>query len=68
MIKLLMIDEMKNMSIEDIISMYRNGYTIEENVDNLNQKIISAQDGVTVSTGSLLLIGIGILAYFYLKK
>ena len=66
----LTIDEMKNMSIDNIVNLYRYGYTIEENtinsMNNLDQKIVSAD--VMVSTGSLLLIGLGIFAYIYLKK
>ena len=66
----LTIDEMKNMSIDNIANLYRHGYTIEENTINstndLDQKIVSAD--VMVSTGSLLLIGLGIFAYIYLKK
>jgi hypothetical protein len=56
------------MSIDEIVNMYRNGYTVEENVTNLNPKIVSAQDGIAVSTGAMLLIGLGIVAYMYLKK
>jgi len=64
----LTINEMKNMSIDEIVNMYRNGYKVEENVTNLNPKIVSAQDGIAVSTGAMLLIGLGIVAYMYLKK
>lgn len=64
--KILKLDEMKNMSIDDIVIMYRDGYIIEENVDSMNPKIVSAD--ISVSTGSLLLIGLGIMAYLYLKK
>lgn len=68
MVNLLTIDQMRNMPIDDIISMYRNGYMIEENLNDLNPKIESVQGGITVSTGAILLIGIGVFAYIYLKK
>lgn len=76
MTKVLTIDEIRNMSIDNIISMYRDGYTIEENVNNtveenvnnLSPKIVSAQDGINVSTGAILIIGIGVLAFLYLKR
>jgi len=74
MSKVLTINEMQNMSIDNIISMYRDGYTIGENEsniveeNNLSPKIVSAQDGVSVSTGAILIIGIGILAFLYLKR
>lgn len=67
MSKVLSPEEMKNMSIDDIVNLYRNGYMIEENVNNLVPEIVSEQ-GITVSTGSLLLIGLGVLAYMFIKK
>lgn len=66
MSKVLNLAEMQNMSIDNIVALYRDGYTIEENVNNLDPKIVSAD--IAVSTGSLLLIGLGIMAYIYLKK
>ncbi len=63
---ILTLDNMRNMSIDEIVNLYRNGYTIEENVNNLEPKIVSAD--VTISTGSLLLIGIGVLAYLYITR
>lgn len=67
MSNVLSLEEMKNMSIDDIVNLYRDGYMIEENVNSLGPEIVSAQ-GVTVSTGSLLLIGLGVLAYIFIKK
>ena len=67
MSNVLSLEEMKNMSIDDIVNLYRDGYTIEENINNLGPEIVSAQ-GITVSTGSLLLIGLGVLAYMFIKK
>ena len=63
---ILTLEEMHNMSIDKIVDLYRNGYTIEENVGNLEPKIVSAD--VSISSGSILLIGAGILAYILLIK
>jgi hypothetical protein len=62
---------MQNMNIDEIVSLYRNGYTIEENINeknisDLDQKIVSAD--VSVSTSSLLLIGAVVLVYYMLIK
>lgn len=59
--KVLTLEEMHNMNIDNIIDLYRNGYTIEENVNNLEPKIVSAD--ISVSTGSLFLIGAAALVY-----
>ncbi len=66
MSKALTLDEMRNMPIDSIVAMYRDGYTIGENVNNLDSKIVSAD--VSISTGSLLIVGVGILAYMYIIK
>lgn len=57
---------MHNMSIDEIVDLYRNGYAIEENVNNLEPKIVSAD--VSISTGSLFLVGAAILAYMFLIR
>jgi hypothetical protein len=64
--KIITLEEMRNMNIDDIISLYRNGYTIEENVNNLEPKIVSAD--VSISTSSLFIVGAGILAYMFLIR
>lgn len=64
--KVITLDEMRNMPIDSIVAMYRDGYTIEENINNLDTKIVSAD--VSISTGSLLIIGAGILAYMYIIR
>jgi transketolase N-terminal domain/subunit len=76
MSNILTLDEMHNMNIDDIVGLYRNGYIIEENLneknsndtnlDNLNPKIVSAD--VSISTGSLFLLGAAILLYMYIKR
>jgi hypothetical protein len=63
---ILTLEEMHNMNIDEIVNLYRNGYAIEENVNNLEPKIVSAD--VSISSGSLLLIGAGILAYVFLIR
>lgn len=97
--KILTIDQMKGMSIDDIVRLYREGYRIEEAAypgvyedENKiipysprgkfgfmvhtshtpetmsNKKILTAQNGLTISTGALLLVGIGAFLYLILKK
>jgi hypothetical protein len=65
------LNEMQSMNIDDIIDLYRNGYTIEENVNeknisDLDPKIVSAD--ISVSTGSLFLIGAAVLIYVLLRR
>lgn len=66
MSNILALEEMRNMNIDEIVNLYRSGYTIEGNVNNLEPKIVSAD--VSISTGSLFLIGAGILAYVFLIR
>ena len=58
------LESMKGMSIDQIVELYKNGYRIE---DASSEPKIMTQD-VTVSTGSLFLIGLGLVAYLILKK
>lgn len=67
----LTLNEMQNMNIDDIVGLYRNGYSIEENINernisNLEPKIVSTD--VSVSTGSLFLIGAAVLVYMFIIK
>lgn len=55
------IESMKNMSVDQIIELYRNGYSIEE---TQFPTIETAQDGIYISTGALL-IGVGLLVVTY---
>lgn len=71
MSKVITLEQMQNMSIDNIVNMYRDGYAIDENVngpniDSLNHKIVSAD--ISISTGSLLLVGAGLLLYMYLRR
>lgn len=71
MSNILTLEQMHIMNIDEIVNLYRNGYTIEENItdkniNNLDPKIVSAD--VSISSGSILLIGAGILAYILLIR
>ncbi len=65
--KIIKLESMENMSIDYIVDLYKNGYRVEENVNNLSPNIVTAQ-GVSVSTGAIFLIGLGIFAYLVYKK
>jgi len=65
--KIIKLESMENMSIDYIVELYKNGYMIEGNTNNLSPNIVTAQ-GVSVSTGAIFLIGLGILAYIVYKK
>ena len=62
--KIIKLELMRNMSIDQIVDLYKNGYKIE----HTSPTIVTTQGGISISAGSLLLIGIGILAYLYIKK
>ena len=71
MSNIITLEEMHNMNIDEIVNLYRNGYTIEENINdknigNLEPKIVSAD--VSISTSSLFIVGAGILAYMFLIR
>lgn len=65
--KIIKLESMKNMSIDQIVDLYKESYKIED-TSPTSPTIATAQGGVSISTGALLLIGIGILAYLYIKK
>lgn len=71
MSNVLTLNEMQNMSTDEIVSLYRSGYTIEDsnsdkNIGNLDPKIVSAD--ISVSTGSLFLVGAAVLIYMLIKR
>jgi len=71
MTNIITLEEMHNMNIDEIVNLYRNGYTIEENINdknigNLEPKIVSAD--VSISTSFLFIVGAGILAYMFLIR
>ncbi len=65
--KIIKLESMKSVSIDQIVDLYKDGYKIEDTYPT-SPTIATVQGGVSISTGALLLIGIGILAYLYIKK
>lgn len=65
--KIIKLESMENMSIDEIVDLYNNGYRIEDSTNNLSPDIVAAQ-GITVSTGALFLIGLGVVAYLAYKE
>ena len=63
--KTIKLESMQNMSIDQIIGLYKNGFTIE---DSSPSQIMTASNDITVSSDAILLIGIGIFAYMMLKR
>lgn len=64
------LESMRDMSIDQIIQLYKDGYTIgsDNNNKSLSPDIKTAQ-GVTISNTAILLIGIGVIGYLvYTKK
>lgn len=59
------IDSMRNMSIDQIVDLYKNGYRIETSPTHT---IETASDGITVSDGIIMLIGVCALVYILLKR
>lgn len=60
------LESMKDMSIDQIVELYKKGFRIEDSAPI--SQILTAQNGITISSGALLLIGIGIFAYLLLKR
>jgi hypothetical protein len=54
---------MRHMSIDQIVKLYKDGYRIEDT----SPTIATAQDGIYISTGALIL-GIGLVALIYYMK
>jgi hypothetical protein len=63
----LKLEQMREMSIDQIVELYKNGFRIED-VSGSSHTIATAQGGITISGDAILLIGIGVLAYMYLRK
>jgi len=61
------LESMKDMSIDQIVELYKNGYRIEEMSQTSQTSTIKTAD-ITVSSGAIFLIGAGILAYIILKR
>jgi hypothetical protein len=62
----LKLEQMREMSIDQIVELYKNGLRIEGASES--SQIATAQGGITISGGTILLIGIGILTYMYIRK
>lgn len=67
--KTITLESMRNMPIEQIVELYKNGYSIEGmSQASPTAKIEKASNDITVSSSAILLIGVGVLAYIILKK
>lgn len=60
------LDSMKDMSIDQIVELYKNGYRIEEM--SQTSTIATASSDITVSSGAIFLIGAAVLIYMLLKR
>lgn len=67
--KTIKLESMRNMSIDQIIQLYKDGYTIESDIENKNLSPgIKTAQGVTISNTALLLLGLGIVGYLVFTK
>ena len=62
------IDEMRNMSTDQIVELYKQGYRLEDMASVSTSTIETASNGITVSSDVLLIVGIGVLAYLFITK
>lgn len=61
--KIIKLESMKNMSIDQVVQLYRYGYRIEDT----SPTIVTTQGGIYISTG-IILLGIGLVALIYYLK
>ena len=67
--KIIKLEKMKEMSIDQIIELYKNGYRIENAYQIIPASTIeTVSNGITVSSDALLLVGIGVLAYLFITN
>ncbi len=64
--KTIRLESMQNMSIDQIIGLYKDGFRIEG--ASPKSQVMTVASDVTVSSDAILLIGIGIFAYMMLKR
>ena len=65
--KIIKLESMRHMSIDQIVQLYKYGYKIEDTYPDTYPTIETAQEGIYISTGALLL-GVGIIALIYYLK
>lgn len=65
--KIIKLESMRYMSIDQIVQLYKYGYKIEDISPTIVPTIETAQGGIYISTGALLL-GVGIIALIYYLK
>lgn len=61
--KIIELGSMRDMSVDQIVELYKDGYRIEDT----SPTIVSTQGGIYISSGALLL-GVGIIALIYYLK
>ncbi len=63
--RMIELESMKNMSIDQIVELYKDGYRIET---SQTPTIETATTGISVSSDVLALIGVGIIGYIIIKR
>lgn len=59
------LESMRDMSIDQIVELYKDGYRIET---SQTSTIVTASNGISVSSDAILLIGAGLLIYMFLRR
>lgn len=62
------IDEMRNMSTDQIIELYKQGYRLEDLAPVSTSTIETASNGISVSSDVIVIVGIGLLAYLFITR
>ncbi len=62
------IDEMRDMSTDQIVELYKQGFRLEDMAPVSTSTIETASNGITVSSDVLLIVGIGVLAYLFITR
>lgn len=61
------LDTMRDMSTDQIVELYKQGYRLEDMAPTQASRIETA-NGISVSSDVLLIVGIGVLAYIFIIK